>query len=70
MRVGVVDAVAVAVVVGVFVRVGVGDAISLALQQTKASFDQIGPLVKAPVREFPPLSLAVAPVPSSRAHQM
>ena len=70
VRVGVEDVVAVGVVVGVFVRVGVGDAMSLVLQHTKASFVQIGPFVKAPVREFPPLSLAVVPLPSSRAHQM
>lgn len=69
VTVGVEDEVDVGVVVGVLERVGVGDAMSLTLQHTKASFVQIGPFVNAPVREFPPLSLAVAPLPSSRAHQ-
>jgi hypothetical protein len=67
--VGVVVTVAVVVAVGVLVFVGVGEAIFAAVQHTKASLVHVAPFVNVPVREFPPLSLAVVPVPSSSAHQ-
>lgn len=67
--VGVLEGVTVVVAVGVLVRVGVGEAMSPAEQHTNASLDHVGPLVSVPAREFPLVSLADVPLPSSRAHQ-